>query len=63
MKTRSVRAEFSMQTKGWTDVQRDMTKLIIAFRNFVNAHKITRDTPLETYRFSFRYINEIHKQH
>jgi len=51
MKTRAAGAFFSMQTKGWTDVHRDMTKLIVAFRNFTNAHKIIRDTLLEMYPF------------
>jgi hypothetical protein len=60
MKILAVRAKFSIQTEGWTDVQRDMRKLIIAFRNFANAHKIIHDTLLETYCFAYRFIKEIH---
>jgi hypothetical protein len=35
MQIRSVELSCSLQTDGWTD----MTKLIVAFRNFANAPK------------------------
>jgi len=37
MKIRLVGAE--LFPRGWTDRQKDMTKLIVAFRNFTNALK------------------------
>jgi hypothetical protein len=36
MKTRPVGAQL-FHAEGWTDGQTDMTKLIVAFRNFANA--------------------------
>jgi hypothetical protein len=38
MKIRRVGAEF-FSADGWTDGRTDMTKLIVAFRNFSNAVK------------------------
>ena len=40
MTIRLVRAEFHVG--GWTDRQRDITKLIVAFLNFANALKIIK---------------------
>jgi len=37
MKIRLVEADCSMRIDGWTDEQRDMTKLIIAMSNIVNT--------------------------
>ena len=39
MKIPPVEDELSMRTKGWTEGQTDMSKLIVAFRNFANASK------------------------
>jgi len=38
MKIRPVRAEF-FHADGVTDIRTDMTKLMVAFRNFANANK------------------------
>ena len=38
MKIHPVGAEL-FHADGWTDGQTDMMKLIVAFRNFANAHK------------------------
>jgi len=46
---------------GWTDGQTDMTKVVVAFRNFANA--LTNDMKAEylfgvlTFFFSFRYFH------
>jgi len=39
MEIRPIEAGCSMREGGRTDGQTDMTKLIVAFRNFVNAPK------------------------
>jgi len=35
-------SHWGRRADGWTDEQTDMTKLIIAFRNFANAPKIKK---------------------
>jgi hypothetical protein len=39
MKIRAVGAEYFL-TSSWTNGQKDMTKLVIAFRNYAKTHKI-----------------------
>ena len=39
MKIQPVRASCFVLTNGWTNERKDMTKIIVAFRNFATASK------------------------